>query len=70
MVLHMLNEQDITKICKEICEKAGYNFTIPVKINKRLTRTLGRVTYFKLYHKLFNGILLSTFNYCNRRIYL
>lgn len=47
MMLHMLNEQDITKICKEICEKAGYNFTIPVKINKRLTRTLGRVTYFK-----------------------
>lgn len=51
----MLNEQDIIKICKEICAKVGYDFTIPVKINKRLTRTLGRVTWIKT-----NGIVKST----------
>lgn len=44
----MLNEKDITNICVEICKKVGYDFNIPVKINKRLTRTLGRVTYYKL----------------------
>jgi len=43
----MLNEKDITKICEDICEKVGYTFNIPVKINKRLTRTLGRVKWIK-----------------------
>ena len=44
----MLTEKDITNMCKEICTNVGYDFTIPVKINKRLTRTLGRVTYMKV----------------------
>lgn len=39
----MLTENELTKMCNEICNSVGYNFTIPVKINKRLTRTLGRV---------------------------
>ena len=51
----MLNEKEITEICKEICLKAGYDFTIPVKINKRLTRTLGRVFWIKT-----NGKVTST----------
>ena len=45
----MLTEQDLTTMCKKICADAGYEFTIPVKINKRLTRTLGRVKYVKTY---------------------
>ncbi len=51
----MLSEKEITKICEEICAKVGYKFTIPVKINKRLTRTLGRVTWIRT-----NGIVKST----------
>ena len=42
----MMTEKDITARCSEICKFAGHNFTIPVKINKRLTRTLGRVIFF------------------------
>ena len=37
---------DITRIQKEfneVCEKAGCPVTVPVKLNGRLTRTLGRV---------------------------
>lgn len=41
----MLTEKDITEICSKICADAGYEFTIPVRINKRLTSTLGRVKY-------------------------
>ena len=51
----MLTEKDITTMCKEICAVAGYDFTIPVKINKRLTRTLGRVSWIKT-----NGKVRST----------
>lgn len=40
-----MTEKDLTIRCKEICESVGYNFNIPVKINKRLTRTLGRVLF-------------------------
>ena len=54
-VIHMLNEKDLTKMCEEICNRVGYEFTIPVKINKRLTRTLGRVSWIKN-----NGIVKST----------
>lgn len=39
----MLSELEITKICQKICAEAGYDFNIPVKINKRLKTTLGRV---------------------------
>lgn len=39
----MMTIEEITKICENICAEAGYDFTIPVKINKRLTKTLGRV---------------------------
>lgn len=42
----MMTEKDLTARCVEICKSAGYDFTIPVKINKRLTRTLGRVLFF------------------------
>lgn len=41
----MMTEKDLTARCTEICKSAGYDFTIPVKINKRLTRTLGRVLF-------------------------
>lgn len=34
---------DITKECERISAKVGDTFNIPVKINGRLTRTLGRV---------------------------
>lgn len=51
----MLTEKDLTEMCKEICSKVNYNFYIPVKINKRLTRTLGRVSYIKS-----NGRVKST----------
>lgn len=51
----MLTEKDLTKICTEICGKVGYDFTIPVKINKRLTRTLGRVSWVRI-----NGKVQST----------
>ena len=51
----MLTEKDLTEICQRICAVAGYNFTIPVKINKRLTRTLGRVSWIRI-----NGKVQST----------
>ena len=51
----MLTEKDLTNMCKEICRIAGYDFTIPVKINKRLTRTLGRVSWIRV-----NGKVTST----------
>ena len=51
----MMTEKDLTARCTEICKSAGYDFTIPVKINKRLTRTLGRVTCVKT-----DGIVKST----------
>ena len=42
----MMTEKDLTARCAEICISVGYPFTIPVKINKRLTRTLGRVLFY------------------------
>ena len=51
----MMTEKDLVKMCEEICAKANREFTIPVKINKRLTRTLGRVIWVKT-----NGITRST----------
>ena len=51
----MLTEKDLTNMCKEICRTAGHDFTIPVKINKRLTRTLGRVSCTKV-----NGVVINT----------
>lgn len=42
----MMTEKDLTARCIEICISVGYDFTIPVKINKRLTRTLGRVLFY------------------------
>jgi hypothetical protein len=51
----MLTEKDLTNMCKEICAGVGYDFTIPVKINKRLTRTLGRVSWVRT-----NGKVRST----------
>jgi len=44
----MLTEKDLTKLCKEICSRVNYDFYIPVKINKRLTRTLGRVSWMRV----------------------
>lgn len=43
----MLTEKDLTAMCQKICGSVGYEFNIPVKINKRLTRTLGRVCALK-----------------------
>ena len=51
----MFTEQDLTKMCKEICAGVGYDFTIPVKINKRLKTTLGRVSWIRV-----NGKVTST----------
>lgn len=51
----MLTEKDLIKICQKICADAGHEFTIPVKINKRLTRTLGRVSWIRI-----NGKVTST----------
>lgn len=48
----MLNERDLTKMCEEICETQGYNFAIPIKINKRLTTTLGRVRYQRVDNRI------------------
>lgn len=54
-VKSMLTEKEITEICQNICATVGYDFTIPVKINKRLTRTLGRVSWIRT-----NGVVKST----------
>lgn len=35
--------EKITEYCKEVCGNANVEFSIPVSINGRLTRTLGRV---------------------------
>ena len=35
----------LTEKCKEVCARADIPFTIPVQINGRLTRTLGRFMY-------------------------
>ena len=35
--------EKITNYCKEVCGNANVEFSIPVSINGRLTRTLGRV---------------------------
>lgn len=51
----MLTEKDLIKMCQEICAGVGHDFTIPVKINKRLTRTLGRVSWIRT-----NGKVVST----------
>jgi len=39
----MLTVKDIEKICQEFSEMVGDEFDLPVSINGRLTRTLGRV---------------------------
>lgn len=43
----MLTEKDLTEMCQKICAEVGHEFTLPIKINKRLTTTLGRVKYIK-----------------------
>ena len=35
--------EKITEYCKEVCGKVNVEFSIPISINGRLTRTLGRV---------------------------
>lgn len=37
--------ETLTEKCKEVCARADIPFTIPVQINGRLTRTLGRFMY-------------------------
>lgn len=44
----MLNEQELTKMCIEVCSRIGADFSVPVKINKRLTRTLGRIKWIRI----------------------
>ena len=39
----MLTVKDIEKICQEFSDMVGDTFDLPVSINGRLTRTLGRV---------------------------
>lgn len=41
----MWTVNQITKYCEELCGRAGYAFDIPVTVNARLTRTLGRFMY-------------------------
>lgn len=53
----MLNEKELTQICIEICAKVNQDFTIPVKINKRLTRTLGRVSWIRINGKVQNTLM-------------
>lgn len=43
----MLTEKDLTQMCTELCSKVGYDFHIPIVINKRLKTTLGRVGYIR-----------------------
>lgn len=39
----MLNEQELTNMCKEICSRVNHEFNLPIAINGRLKTTLGRV---------------------------
>lgn len=55
----MLTEKDLTQMCESICATAGYDFTIPVKINKRLKTTLGRVTWIKSNNGQVNSTLME-----------
>ena len=50
----MFTEQDLTKMCKEICAGVGYDFTIPVKINKRLKTTLNTLSYLRRKYLSYN----------------
>ena len=40
-----MNIKDITSICSNIASSYGYSLDIPVEINNRIKKTLGRVTY-------------------------
>lgn len=44
----MYNENDLTIKCKQICSAFNIDVDVPVKINKRLTATLGRVKYTRI----------------------
>ena len=59
----MLTEKDLTEMCQEICTIAGYNFTIPVKINKRLTRTLGRVFWERRNGQVYNTLMEFSYQF-------
>lgn len=50
----MFNEQELTNMCIEVCSRVGSSFTVPVKINKRLSRTYGRVKWTRI-----NGYVTS-----------
>ena len=43
----MWTTEKITELCVEYCKKASVNFSAPVEINGRLTRTLGRCSMTK-----------------------
>lgn len=55
----MLTEKDLYEMCEEICERIGQTFDIPVKINKRLTSTLGRVKYIQEYNMKISCVLME-----------
>lgn len=38
-------EEELTKRCSDVCAIVGIKLTVPVKINSRLSSTLGRVKY-------------------------
>ena len=42
----MFTEEKLAKMCAEVCNRLNIEFNVPVKINKRLTTTLGRVIYY------------------------
>ena len=44
----MWTVKDIENECKRISAKVGDNFDLPIRVNGRLTRTLGRVTSRRL----------------------
>ena len=50
-----MTERDIVEICKETFAKANMKFDIPVKLNGRLKRTLGRCSY-----SIFNGVAIPS----------
>lgn len=58
-----MTEKEITAFCEEICNSIGYNFSIPVKINKRLTRTLGRVISFSCAGKVTPQIMEFSYRF-------
>lgn len=41
----MWTEEELTNRCSEVCAIVGVKLTVPVKINSRLSSTLGRVKY-------------------------